>query len=237
MNTISIIAKREFKNYLISPLGYVFTGLLLLVANWMFLGDLFVMGQANMSPYWSVLVFLFSLFIPAISMGLVADEKKNGTWETILSLPVSENEMILGKFFGSTMYIIFSVLLSIPIAATLFIFGSPDIGVILGGYIGVLLLAMAYLSLGIFMSCLSNQSIVGFLGATVFLVLNNFLGQGSFLMKIPGGLRFIVGGLSLSWRSAKFSLGLIEAGDLLFFVSFVFIFLTLSVLSLKARNK
>ncbi len=237
MRSIITIAKREFHNYFISPLGYVFTGLLLIVANWMFLGDLFVMNQANMSPYWGVLVFLFSLFVPAISMGLIADEKRNGTWETILSLQVSEDEMVLGKFLGSALYILFPILLSLPMAITLFVIGSPDVGIIVGGYIGVILLALSYLSLGLFMSSLNNQAIVGFLGATVFLVLNNFLGQSSFLVRLPSSIRGVVGGLSLGWRSNKFSSGLIEAGDLVFFFSWIFIFLTLSVLSLKARDK
>ncbi|MGI5841478.1 MAG: ABC transporter permease [Patescibacteria group bacterium] len=237
MRNIITIAKREFANYFISPLGYVFTGLLLVVANWMFLSDLFVMNQANMSPYWGVLVFLLSLFVPAISMGLIADEKRSGTWETILSLPISESEMVVGKFLGSAFYFLFPIVLSLPITITLFILGTPDPGILAGGYIGVILLGLAYLALGIFMSSINNQAIVGFLGATVLLVINNFLGQASFLMRLPSNLRGIIGSLSLSYRSSKFSSGLIEAGDLFFFLSWIFIFLTLTRISLKARDK
>jgi ABC-2 type transport system permease protein len=237
MRDILTIAKKEWRSYFTSPVGYVFAGLLLIVASWMYFGDLFILGQANLQPYWAVMGFLFSIFVPAISMNLIAEEKKNSTWELLLSLPITEIELALGKFIGCALYLLLVISLSIPAIVTVYLLGKPDLGLIVGGYLGIIMLGLAYLSLGMFMSSLSTQAIVGFLGSTVVLIINNLLGQEMFLVRMPGILRDLVGGLSLSLRSTKFYAGLIEISDLIFFISWIFIFITLTVISLKMRDK
>jgi ABC-2 type transport system permease protein len=237
MKNIITIAKKEWKNYFTSPVGYIFAGLLLIVTNWLFFNSFFIVGQADLNPYWTNMALLLSLFVPAISMGLVADEKKNSTWEVLLSLPIDEKQLVLGKFFGCALYLLFSILLSIPVIITVYFLGKPDVGAIFGGLVGTIFLSLAYLSLGLFMSSLSSQSIVAFLGSSVLLIINNLLGQDVLLSKVPTMAKDFIGGLSLSWRSSRFSSGLIEINDLIFFVSWIIIFITLTVLSLKSRNK
>lgn len=237
MKKILIIAKKEWQNYFTSPVGYVFAGLLITIVVWMFVGDMFLVNQADLRSYWSILGFLLSIFVPAISMNLLAEEKKNSTWEVLLSLPISEKELTVGKFLGCALYLIFSLLLSLPIILTILILGHPDIGPIIGGFIGILLLGLSYLSLGLFMSSLSNQSVVGFLGATVALMVNNLLGQESLLVKMPGVVRGVAENLSLYARAVNFFTGLVQIKDLLFFGSWILVFLILTVVSLKARGK
>lgn len=237
MKNIIAIAKKEWLSYFTNPTGYIFAGLLLIVTNWMFFSDLFVMGQADLQPYWSVMFFLLAIFIPAITMGLIADEKKNGTWEVLLSLPINEIELAVGKFLGCAFYLLFVIALSIPVTITIFFLGNPDIGTVIGGYLGIILLSLSYISLGLFMSSLSAQAIVGFLGSAVFLIINNMMGQDILLSRVPTFLGDIISNLSASFRASKFSTGLIEISDLIFFISWIFIFITLTVLSLKSRNK
>lgn len=225
MRNIWTITKKELGRYLISPLGYVFAGLLIIVCSWLYWNEVFLAGQANMQSFWAAFGFLASIFVPAISMGLIADEKKNGTWEILKTAPVSESEIIWGKFLGSSLYLLIVIGLCLPTVVTLKILGRPDSGLIVGGMIGTWLLCLAYLALGIFMSSLTSQAIVGFLGATVILVLNSLMGQEIVLMRIPVFFREIVSGLSLSWRTGKFATGLIELSDVVFLISWILIFL------------
>ena len=237
MKKIYLLAKKEWQNYVFNPLGYIFAGLLLLVSNWLFMSDLFLLGQADLRPLWSTMNFLFSLFVPVISMGLLADEKKNGTWEVLLSLPITETELVLGKFMGSCMYLVAVVGLSLPMMITMMELGQPDIGIMVAGFLGTCLLGMAYLAVGIFMSAVSGQAVVAFLTTTVFLIVNNLLGQGMVLSRLPDWTGKILSNISLAARSSKFSAGLVEINDLLFFVSWIIVFMILTVLSLKARDK
>lgn len=237
MNKILTIAKKEWQNYFSSPVGYVFAALLLIVCDWMFFSDLFLLGQASMSSYQTTMVFLFSIFIPAISMGLLADEKKNGNWEVILSMPINETKLVLGKLLGCGLYLLFTIALSLPVAITIMFLGKPDIGVIVGGYIGLIMLGGAYLSVGLLASSVSNQSIVGFLGATVFLILDNMLGQDVVLSRLPSVLRNIASALSLATRAEHFNEGLITLNDVVFFVSWIAVFAILTIISLKNRDK
>ena len=101
MKPLLTIAFKELKNYLSSPTGYVFTGLLLIVSNWLFLQDFFLVNVASLMPLWGNLGFLLSIFIPALAMNSISEEKRNGNWEVILSLPVSEVDFVLGKFVGN----------------------------------------------------------------------------------------------------------------------------------------
>jgi len=231
------IAKKEIFNYLTQPVGYVFAGLLLLVANWMFFSDIFVQGQADIRPLFSNVVLLFSLFVPAISMGLIADEKKSGNWEVMLSLPINETQMVIGKFLGSAIYLTGVTLLLAPTVGVLFYLGTPDIGMVIGGAIGVILLGAAYLSVGLLASCLSNSSVVAFMITTIFLVINNLFNQDVLLSRLPGGLKTVIQTLSLAAKSDRLSTGLINLNDLLFFLSWMTVSVILSVIVLKGRDK
>jgi len=175
--------------------------------------------------------------VPAIAMGVIADEKKSGTWEVILTTPINEIELIVGKMLGVGMYLALVVGLSWPVAATLALIGRPDFGLMVGGFLGAMLLAWAYLALSVFMSSLTNQSIVAFLSSTVILLVNSLLGQEGIAGKFPSLIKNVLTAVSLNARASMFTNGLIEIGSLVFFASWILIFSILSVLSLKARDK
>jgi ABC-2 type transport system permease protein len=237
MNKIWTIAKKEYGTFFGNPTGYIFAGLLFLVVNWMFWGDAFLTGQANLSPYWNVMAFLFSIFIPAISMNLIAEEKKNSTWEILLSMPINETEMVLGKFFGCALYVLTIMILAIPAVVSISMLGRPDTGILIAGVVATLYLAISYLAVGLFTSSLSNQPMVGFLVSAVFLILNSLASQDAFTARLPVFFKGIVEFTSLSVRANHIGSGAITFGDSVFFLSWCMILAVLTVMSLKSRDK
>ena len=237
MKNLLPLIKKEIQSYFYTPIGYVFAGLLMIVTNWLFFNDLFLSSQADLTPYWTTMIYLFSIFIPAMTMNSIAEERKNGTWEILLSLPIREIELVLAKFIGGFMYLLFIFLLTLPTVVTIGLIGKPDTGILLSSLLGVVLLSGAYLSFGVFVSGLTNQPIIAFLLTSVGLILNTFIGQEMFLRRLPTGLGNLIGGFSLTWRTSRFYDGLIEVQNIVFFLSFITIFLLLTVLYLKARGK
>lgn len=237
MKKILTIASKEWRAYLQNPVGFVFVGLLVTVTSWMYFGDLFINGQADLTPYWTTMGFLYSIFVPAISMGLIAEEKKNGNWEVLLSLPINETQIVWGKFLGGFCYLATTLLFSAPAIVTLMWLGKPDIGLVGGGAIGLLAMGGAYLATGILASSVSSQSIVGFLGASVFLILNNLMGQEIVLSRLGSDVASWIEKLSLGNRIMALNQGLIRVDDVLFVISWIAASLIMAVLVLKSRDK
>jgi ABC-type transport system involved in multi-copper enzyme maturation permease subunit len=225
MKKIWIIAKKELSTYFYNPLGYFAAGIMIVLANWLFFKDIFLINQASMTSYWSTATFLLSLFIPAMTMGLFADEKKNNTWEILSSLPIKIKDIVWGKFIGGGLFVLFTLFLSLPVLITLLIIGKPMIGLLIGGYLGASLLCLSFLSLGLFISAIFDQALMAYLVSSVVLILNSFLAQFKYFTDF-----------SLAYRSAKFANGLIDIGDLFFFISWILIFTILSIL-VKSRKK
>lgn len=175
-----------------------------------------MIGQADLNQYWNNFSVIMSLFVPAISMNLIAEEKN--TWELLLSLPIKEKDLVWGKFIGSAGYLLIVIGLSLPVIVTVMILGGISLGLVLSGLIGLICLTLAYLSLGLFMSSLTNQPIVAFLLSTIVLLINNLFNRDILLSKFPTVVRDIFSQLSLSLRSSKLSTGLIEINDLVFFL-------------------
>lgn len=237
MKIIKAIAIKEWRGWWTSPTGYIFAGLLLIVANWLFFNDLFILGQADVGPLFATLAFLLSIFVPAVTMGLLSEEKKTGTWEVLLTNPINEWQMVAGKFAGVAAYLASIITMLIPAMATVYLLGRPDYGPMISQWLTTILLAWGYLALGLFMSSLASQPIVAFMLAALTLILNNLLSQEMVLSRIPGQWREMVAGLSLSFRAERMGGGLIEFNNLLFFVSWIAVFLILTVIVVKNRDK
>lgn len=237
MKQIWIITQKEWLFLVKNPVGYIFAGLLMVVSAWMYFYNFFVLGQLDLTPYWTTLIFLLAIFIPAISMNLLADEKKQGNWEMLLSLPVNELQIVLGKFFGSFIYLLVTMLLSLPLIITLVLLGKPDLGIIFSQFLGTLLLGGSYLAVGIWFSGMTAQPIVAFLTTAVALIISNLANQSEILSRLPNSIQNILIQISLAGRTDNFLGGLIRVNDLVFMASWIVVFLTLAVLSLKARNK
>jgi len=163
LKTIYILFKKELMHYFNSPIAYIFIAVFLIVGNWLYFNSFFLVGQASMRQYFLLLPWIFLFLCPAVTMRLWAEEKKSGTVEFLMTLPITDWQVVLGKFFGSLIFIFISLLLSFSIPVSLYFIGNLDFGPIIGSYLGALFLSGSYLALGIFISSLTKNQIIAFL--------------------------------------------------------------------------
>ena len=162
-NNIYPIFKREFVSYFNSPIAYIFVAIFLVVTNWLFFQKFFLSAEVSMRNWFSLLPWVFLLLAPALTMRSWAEEKKSGTIEFLLTLPIRDTEVVLAKFFSSLGFLALSLLLSLSVPITLAFLGDLDGGVIFAAYVGALLLGAMYISIGLFISSLTSNQIVAFL--------------------------------------------------------------------------
>lgn len=173
MANIWYIFKREISGYFITPVAYVFIVIFLFLAGifTFYVGGFYERGQADLLPFFSFLPWLFLFLIPAITMRLWSEERKTGTIELLLTLPIEMNHAVIGKFLAAWAFTAITLVLTMPLWITVNYLGNPDNGVILAGYIGSVLMAGAYLAVGSFMSSLTKNQVIAFVSTVVVLLL------------------------------------------------------------------
>jgi ABC-type transport system involved in multi-copper enzyme maturation permease subunit len=236
VRNVIAITKREFASYFNSPIGYVVLILFLGISSWLFFSGFFADKKASLDGFFGQLPLLFLFFVPALSMRLWSEEKKLGTLEFLLTLPVRPTEAALGKFFGGLGIILLALILSLSLPITVSMLGTLDWGPVVGGYVAALLLGSAYLALGLFVSGLTeNQVIAYLLGALagLFFVL---LGTEVVVDFVPNWLAPWVLNLSLSSHFQSISRGVIDSKDLLYYAAFAAFFLTLNVKAVELKR-
>lgn len=253
MSTILKIAKRELTSYFTTPIGYVF--IIAFVLFQMFivieLNKFFDKNRADMADFFDVLPFVFLIFIPAIGMRLWSEERRTGTIEILLTLPISITEAVIGKFLAAWVFVSISLFTTLSLAYTIKSLGSPDTGLIISNYIGVLLIAGAYLSIASFCSALSKNQIVSLIISVSLSMFFLFLGHESFLNVVREQKVFkILNMMGISdedlinfissfsfWKyQINIKRGIIDTRDVLFFVIFIATVIYLNV-KLINRNK
>lgn len=236
LRRIFILAKKELLNYFNSPIAYIFIGVFLIVANWLFFNSFFVIAQANMRSYFSLLPWIFLFLSPALTMRLWAEEKKSGTIEFLLTLPVTNWQVVLAKYFSSLIFLFITLLLSISIPVTISFLGSVDFGPIIGGYIGALFLGGAYLALGLFISSLTKNQIIAFILGLVACFIIFIIGADFVLAGAPKFLMPTMKFLGLGSHFYNIAKGVIDSKDVIYYLSFIFIFLFLNTKVIEARK-
>jgi len=238
MHAIWVITKREFNSFFDSLVSYIFIVVFLGISGfftWLLGSDIFLIGQATLQPFFSIAYFSLFFFIPALTMRMVAEEKRIGTIELLLTKAVSDWQVILGKFFACLILIAEALILTIPYYITVWALGPIDHGAVWCGYLGMILMSMAYISIGLFASSITNNQIVAFLLALLigvfFLIIFDVL-SGSFTGTIGQLLNF----LSMSTHFDSISRGVIDTRDLFYFLSITFFGLMLAETSLSKRN-
>jgi ABC-2 type transport system permease protein len=236
MQNIAAIFKKEFKTFFLSPIAYVFITVYLITTTFLFFQGFFLINQADMRGYFDLLPWVFLFFIPAITMRSWAEEKKVKTLELLLTWPVSDVEVVTGKFLASFALLAIVVLLSITIPVTIAIIGHPDAGQIVGQYLGALLMGAAYLAIGLWISSLTENQIVAFIvGVVVIFVL--FIISTSFItMVLPSFLVPLFTFLGLGSHFESINRGVIDSRDIIYYLSVIGFFLFLNVCSLGSRK-
>ena len=235
MRKIWAVSEKDLKELVGTVSGFSFLALFLLVGTWLYFQDFFLIGQADLGKWWSSLSFLMLLFVPAIGMGAISEEKKGKTWELLLSLPFDEKGLVAGKFLARALFLGLALVLSLGVAVTLWWLGKPDLGVMLGGYLSLFMAGLAYLSVVIFFSSLLSQA-AAFLVSFIFILVNSFLTQDLFLLRLPVWARGAAAKLSLGHWQAEMAAGLISLSSLIFFITWISFFLYLAWWQVKSRN-
>jgi len=236
MNTVAAILKKEFASYFISPIAYVFIIVFLIGTNFMYFQPFFLINQADMRNYFGLLPWVFLFFVPAITMRSWAEERKSKTMELLLTWPLSDVEVVLGKFLASLAFLGAAVALSVTIPVTLFIIGSPDPGPIAGGYVGALLMGAAYLAIGLWISSHTENQIVAFILAWVVIFVLMIIGHPMVTSKIPAALVPIFSYLGLFTHFESIERGVIDSRDVIYYLSVTGVFLFLNAQSLGSRK-
>jgi ABC-2 type transport system permease protein len=225
MSTLSVVFNREFKTYFATPIAAIFIVIFLALGNALtfFLGGFFDKGQADLQSFFNFHPWLYLFLIPAVTMRLWAEERKTGTIEFFLTLPISMRDAVLGKFLAAWAFTGVALILTIPLWLTVTYLGDPDHGVIFASYVGSFLMAGAFLALGSMISALTKNQVIAFvITATVcFLMVMSgspmtmgFLGDWA-----PAWLADGISGLSFLTHFNQLSQGVIRLVDVIFFVS------------------
>lgn len=236
MKNMLTIFQKEFKSYFNSPIAYIFIITFLLFSSWLFFRTFFLIGQAHMRPLFGILPWLFLILAPAITMRAWAEEKKMGTMEVLMTLPLKDHEIVLGKFLASFIFLVIAVLLTFPLALTIYFLGKPDNGTIVGGYIGACLMGGAYLAIGLFISSLTQNQIVAFIVSIVVCFAFLIVGEDIVLMSAPAILSPVFTYLGLGVHFESISRGVIDSRDLLYYSSVIGFFLFLNTLAIESRK-
>ena len=229
-NTITITIK-EFKSYLASPMAYIVIGIFLALSGFFFGSSPDTYSSTSISGFLQTGSLLLLLHTAVLTMRLLAEERKLGTLELLLTAPVRDSEIILGKFLGSLGVVLVMLVLTFYYPILLKVFGDPDIGPIATGYLGLFLLGCASLAVGIFASSITSNQIVAAVVAGGILFGLWFL--GSTAAYLPQSLGEVVGFFSLSSYFPDFVRGIIDTRGIVYYLSITALFLFLAIRSLE----
>ena len=238
MKKIWIITKHELQTTFDSLMAYImiisflgFSGFF----TWFFGGDIFYINQASLSTFFKVAYWTLFFFIPALTMKLIAEEKKTGTMEMLLTKPITERQILWGKFMAILLLIIIALALTLPYYITVWSLGPIDHGAVWSGYLGLIFMSAAYISIGIFASCLTNNQIIAFLLALLIGIFFHIL-FGMIASGLTGSLGSVFNYLSLSNHFESISRGVIDSKDIIYFLSVIFLGLSSSEAILLKRK-
>ena len=234
MTPIKTIALKEFKDYFISPIAYIVISLFLIVTGWFFFSTFFIYGRADLRDFFALLPMTFSFFIPAVTMRMFAEEKNVGSYESLLTMPVSFTHIALGKFFAASAFAAAMLLPTLSYPMFISFIGNIDLGPVAGGYIGAVVLGGAYGSIGRFASALTRNQIIAFIiGCAICFTLTII---DRMLFFVPERLVPVVEYLGANTHFTNISKGIIDSRDLIYFASVIFIFIFSTDIAMKEKN-
>lgn len=233
------VFKKEFRVYFNSPIAYILLTVFLVFCGWwfFFFTPFFVIGQAEMRNLFGVLPFVFLFLVPAVSMRLWAEERKLGTVELLLSYPLRDAEVVIGKYLAALAFLILAIGLTFPIPASVGFLGDPDTGPIWGSYIGSVLLAAAYLSIGCFASAITRDQIVAFVVGLTFCAAFYLVGIAAQYGGLPPLLGSILSYLGLSTHFESVARGVIDSRDVVYYLALIGLFLSATIYTLRGYRQ
>jgi ABC-2 type transport system permease protein len=224
---VTTIVKREWASYFTSPVAYVFLIIFLAMLGFFtfMLGHFFEIGQASLDPFFQWHPWLYLVLVPAVGMGLWAEERRSGSIELLLTLPINPWQALIGKFVAAWLFLAFALLLTFPIILTVHFLGDPDGGVILAGYIGSFLLGGTYLAVSSMTSAMTRNQVVSFITSVVICLLLVLAGfppvTDLFVQWAPAWLVEGVASFSVMTHYEALRRGVVSLRDLTYFASVI----------------
>lgn len=239
-----LIAKKEFNQYFSSLSGYLVVSIILIFAGfylWVFSGNVFEYGYANLDVFFNIMPWLAIFFIPAITMRSFSDELSTGTIESLLTKPLKDRDIVAGKFLGAlsvwTIIILSSLIYVVCISILATPTTPPDMGAIAGSYIGLFMLGALFISMGLLASIYSTNAIVGFvLGVILSYLAYDALYQLADLNLMGGQINYLLEYMGIRYHYDSMSRGVLDLGDVIYFLSSTLFFLFLTQLKLEKRK-
>lgn len=236
MNRVITLAKKELNSYFNVPLGYVVAGVFLIASGYLFTQSFFLYSQATMRPFFSMMPLVLLFILPAVTMSSWAEEKKSGTAEVLLTLPVENIQAVLGKFLSAFAFLVILLVFTFPIPLMIINLGVPDRGMMLAGYIGTLFLGAAYIAIGLWISSITKNQIIAFLAALIVILAFYLAGSSLILDTMPSQVAAIGKDLSLATHFDSMLRGVLALKDIVYYVSMVLLFLFLNARAVGERN-
>lgn len=227
------IATRELKAYFVSPIAYIVITIFLIFTGFFFFKDFFYYNQAEMRNLFQLLPIMFTFVVPAVTMRLFSEERHSGSFEILMTFPVSTMEVVMGKLFAGTLFVMLMISPTLVYLFTILLIGRPDMGPIIGGYLGTIFLGAASASVGLLTSSLGKNQIVAFITGWA---INFFLWLiDKIVIFLPSKLSFLQY-LGTDFHFRNISKGVIDSRDIIYFASVVAVSTLLTVKILDERR-
>ncbi|HTX19960.1 MAG TPA: ABC transporter permease [Bacteroidota bacterium] len=233
-SNVGPIFRKELRSYFNSAVAYVVIVVFLSIVGWFFTSSLFLINLASMRTMFEVVPVVFLFIIPAITMRLLSEEKKSGTIELLTTKPLSDTEIVLGKFFAAWVLVGIAMVPTLLYYITLSSLGSIDNGPVVGGYFGLMLMAGVYVAIGLFASSLTDNQVIAFILGFVFVFALYMFDK--VLFYLPEWMTTTVEFVGIDYHLSSIARGVIDSRDIIYFVSMLVFTLLLSVASLQRRN-
>jgi ABC-type transport system involved in multi-copper enzyme maturation permease subunit len=230
----------EFQAYFDSSIANIYMIVFLMASTWLFMAGFFLAGLADMRGYFEMLPWFALFFLPAVSMRLWAEDRRAGTMELLMTLPLKTWELVLGKYFAAFAFYGITLAGTLVIPIVLVAIGNPDVGATFGGYLAALLLGGFYLAVGIFVSGLFKDQIAAFVVSLMLCLFFYFAGTGAIVATTDGWINglgtFLERNVAVTSHYAEIQRGIIDMRNLVYFLSMTTLFLVLNTLSLDGRR-
>jgi ABC-2 type transport system permease protein len=215
------IMKRELRSFFVSPIAYIVISIYLAITGWFFFSTFFLAGRADLRSFFGLMPVLFAFTIPAVTMRLFSEEYSTGSYEMLKTQPIATGDIVAGKFFSSVLFILIMLVPTIIYAISISFVGSLDWGPVAGGYLGAVLLAGTYSSIGILASSLTRNQIVAFIISAAICILLALINQLTWVL--PPAIGNVLANLGTTYHFSNIAKGVIDSRDLLYFASIIFI--------------
>jgi ABC-2 type transport system permease protein len=234
MRQAIFIFQKEFRSYFVTPIAYIVIAIFLLVTGWFFFATFFLFGQASLRNFFAMLPITFSFIIPAVTMRLVSEELNIGSYEILLTMPVTIVDVVIGKFLAGVAFVVAMLIPTLAYPITVTALGQLDWGPVVGGYIGAVLLGAAFCAIGLFASTLTRNQIIAFIIGMVICFTLTLIDKMLFFL--PRSLLGVFTYLGADFHFQNISKGIIDSRDIVYFLSICFIGLYAAHLALQEKH-